>query len=110
MGATSRDLKPYTLQKLTSGKDKYNAPIADWTTVDTIQIAMYKTRKTVMVNNQREVMTFYKGLTRYSKLDIEGFDYRAVAIRDDEIKTVYKINQCIPSLWKVLELEKVEIE
>lgn len=110
MGTTSRDLKPYTLQKLISDKDKYNAPLPDWNTLGTIQVAVYKTRKSVIVNNQREVMTFYKGLTRYSKGKIDGFDYRLVRIQDDKIIEIYKINDCIPSLWNVLDLEKVEIE
>lgn len=105
MGATARDLKEYTLQKLVISKSsKSGANIQEWQDVDTILVAVYKRRTTVTVEKLRKVVITYNGLTKYKNLVGE---FNRLVAKDG---TIFDITDVTPNLWTNLELSIVEID
>lgn len=108
MGCTSRDLKKYQLQEFNLSKSSKTGAVkqgnSNWVPIDTIEVAVYKRRTTVLVNKIRQVQTRYQGLTKYK--NIQAVKNRLVG----EDNTVYYVADVTPGLWYNLDLSTDKVE
>ena len=104
MVVATRKTEKVQLQKLIETKSKSTgAPISNWVDLAIVEIAITKTKSSVVIDKTRKNIVNCIGLTK-SKLFEEDIT-RIITSK----KECYEVKQVINSLWNNITLEKVEV-